>query len=157
MVDKTQYMTREGYETLEKRFNYLTRVRRPEIAERVRTALEDGGDLTENTEYEDAKNEQAMLEGEIVRIETILRNAQIIEDPSNADEVLIGSQVTIVEKGTDDEEVYRIVSPADANPAQGKLSMESPLGSALMGKQVGDKVKIAAPDGDITFIVRAIG
>jgi transcription elongation factor GreA len=157
MVDKTQYMTREGYETLKKRFNYLTRVRRPEIAERVRTALEDGGDLTENTEYEDAKNEQAMLEGEIVRIETILRNAQIIEDPSNADEVLIGSQVTIVEKGTDDEEVYRIVSPADANPAQGKLSMESPLGSALMGKQVGDKVKIAAPDGDITFIVRVIG
>lgn len=156
MIDEVQYLTQEGIDALNKRFNYLTKVRRPEIAERVRQALEDGGDLTENTEYEDAKNEQAFLEGEIARIEYILRHARVIDESIVSDHVQIGTVVTIVEKGTDAAEEYRIVGPAEANPSQGKISPESPLGKALLGKKVGDKVKIQAPDGDITFVIKSL-
>ena len=157
MVDEVQYLTQEGMESLEKRLNYLTKVRRPEIAERLRQALEDGGELTENTEYEDAKNEQAFIEGEIVRIDRILRNAKLIEATGDTNKVHIGSVVTVKEKGADDAEEYRLVGPAEANPREGKISTESPLGKALMGAKVGDKVKIKAPDGDIVFQIREIG
>lgn len=157
MVDETQYLTQEGMDSLEKRLNYLTKVRRPEVAERLRQALEDGGEITENTEYEDAKNEQAFIEGEIVRIDRILRNAKLIEPTGNTDEVHIGSLVKVNEKGTDDVEEYRLVGPAEANPRDGKISTESPLGKALLGSKVGDKVKIKAPDGDITFVIQEIG
>jgi len=157
MVDQTQYLTQEGMATLEKRLNYLINVRRPEIAERLRQALEDGGELTENSEYEDAKNEQAFVEGEIARVDAILRNAKLIENTGNTDEVQIGSLVKVVEKGFDDVEEYRLVGPAEANPREGKISIESPLGKALLGSKVGDKVKIHAPDGDIVFIIQEIG
>ena len=156
MVDEIQYLTQEGMESLEKRLNYLTKVRRPEIAERLRQALEDGGELTENTEYEDAKNEQAFIEGEIVRIDRILRNAKLIEATGDTNKVHIGSVVKVKEKGTDDVEAYRLVGPAEANPREGKISTESPLGKALIGSKVGDKVKIKAPDGDITFVIQEI-
>jgi transcription elongation factor GreA len=156
MVDEVQYLTQEGMESLEKRLNYLTKVRRPEIAERLRQALEDGGELTENTEYEDAKNEQAFIEGEIVRIDRILRNAKLIEATGDTNKVHIGSVVTVKEKGADDAEEYRLVGPAEANPREGKISTESPLGKALLGSKVGDKVKIKAPDGDITFVIQEI-
>ena len=156
MVDEVQYLTQEGMESLEKRLNYLTKVRRPEIAERLRQALEDGGELTENTEYEDAKNEQAFIEGEIVRIDRILRNAKLIEATGDTNKVHIGSVVTVKEKGADDAEEYRLVGPAEANPCEGKISTESPLGKALLGSKVGDKVKIKAPDGDITFVIQEI-
>jgi transcription elongation factor GreA len=156
MVDEVQYLTQEGMESLEKRLNYLTKVRRPEIAERLRQALEDGGELTENTEYEDAKNEQAFIEGEIVRIDRILRNAKLIEATGDTNKVHIGSVVTVKEKGADDAEEYRLVGPAEANPREGKISTESPLGKALIGSKVGDKVKIKAPDGDITFVIQEI-
>jgi len=157
MVDEIQYLTQEGMESLEKRLNYLTRVRRLEIAERLRQALEDGGELTENTEYEDAKNEQAFTEGEIARLDRILRHAKLIEDTGNTDEVQIGSLVKIMEKGTKDIEEYRLVGPAEANPREGKISTESPLGKALLGAKVGARVKIQAPDGDITFVIKEIG
>ena len=156
MVDEVQYLTQEGMESLEKRLNYLTKVRRPEIAERLRQALEDGGELTENTEYEDAKNEQAFIEGEIVRIDRILRSAKLIEPTDNNDEVHIGSLVKIKEKDADDVEEYRLVGPAEANPRDGKISTESPLGKALLGSKVGDKVKIKAPDGDMIFVIQKI-
>ena len=157
MVDETQYLTQEGMESLEKRLNYLVKVRRPEIAERLRQALEDGGELTENSEYEDAKNEQAFIEGEIARLDGILRNAKLIEETGNTDEVRIGSVVKVVEDGIDDVEEYRLVGPAEANPREGKISTESPLGKALLGAKVGEKVKIKAPDGHITFVIKEIG
>jgi len=157
MEDEVQYLTREGMNALEKRLEFFTTVRREEVAERLRSALEDGGELTENTEYEEAKNEQAFIEGEIARLDRILRHARLIEDTGSKDEVQIGSLVHIAEKGTDDIEEYRLVGPAEANPRSGKISTESPLGKALLGSKVGDKVKIKAPDGDITFIVREIG
>jgi transcription elongation factor GreA len=157
MIEETQYLTQEGMEQLQRKLNYLVDVRRMEVAERLRSALEDGGELTENTEYEEAKNEQAFLEGEIARIDRILRFAKLIDESVKSDTVVVGSQVTIVEKGGKDEESYRLVGPAEANPSVGKISTESPLGKALMGAKVGDKVKIKAPDGDIVFVIREIG
>jgi transcription elongation factor GreA len=156
MVTDVQYLTPEGMESLEKRLNYLVTVRRQEVADRLKQAVEDGGELIENSEFEDAKNEQAFVEGEIARLDRILRNAKVIEDTGNTDEVLIGSHVTVVEEGTDDDEVYRLVGPAEANPRQGKISLESPLGKALLGAKVGDKVTFKAPDGHMTFVIRDI-
>jgi transcription elongation factor GreA len=157
MSEQVQYLTQEGKETLEKRLGYLRDVRRPEVAERLRQALDGGGEITENTEYEEAKNEQAFLENDIARIENILRYAKLIENAGVTDQVVIGSHVRVIEKGVDEEEMYRLVGPAEANPREGKISIESPLGKALLGAKVGDKVKIKAPDGDITFIIREIG
>jgi transcription elongation factor GreA len=156
MVDQPQYLTPEGLETLEKRLKHLKEVRRPEVAERLRLAMEEGGDLSENAEYEDAKNEQAFVEGEIVRLERILSSAQIIEAVSSGDVVVVGSHVTVVEKGTKHQEVYHLVGSAEANPRDGKISTESPLGKALMGAKVGDKVEVNAPDGKLTFVIKSI-
>lgn len=155
MVERVQYLTAEGRENLEKRLRYLTNVRRPEVAERLHQALQDGGELIENSEYEAAKNEQGMIEAEINRLDQILRSAILIEE-SDRDTIQVGARVTLLEKGTDDEEHYLLVGSAEANPKQGKISIESPIGKALVGKKVGDKVKVKAPDGDITFIVKEI-
>jgi transcription elongation factor GreA len=157
MSEQTQYLTQEGKESLSKRLSYLRDVRRLEVADRLRQVLEDGGELTENTQYEEAKNEQAFLENDIGRIENILRYAKLIENTEKTDQVVIGSRVRLIEKGFDEEESYRLVGQAEANPREGKISIESPLGKALLGAKVGAKVKIKAPDGDITFIIRDIG
>ncbi len=156
MVDQPQYLTQEGLVNLEQRLSYLKDVRRQEIAERLQQALDEGGELTENAEYEDAKNEQAFVEGEIARLSQIIRNAQIIEEGGSSDQVRLGSRVTVVEKGTREKEVYHLVGPAEANPSQGKISFESPLGKALLDSKKGDKVVVHAPDGDITFVIRDI-
>lgn len=156
MVDQPQYLTPEGYQALEKRLRHLTQVRRAEIAERLRQALEEGGDLTENAEYEDAKNEQAFIEGEIQRLELILNTAEVIEATDSTDEVVLGSRVTVVEKGTKDQEVYHLVGSAEARPSEGKISIESPLGKALMGAKLRDNVTVKAPDGNIVFVIKAI-
>jgi len=153
MSDQTHYLTPEGLANLEKRLQDLKEVRRPQVAERLRLALEEGGELTENAEYDDAKNEQAFIEGEIMRLEAIINSAEIIQANQNKDIVGIGSHVTVKEQGEDSEEVYHIVGSAEAKPSDGKLSMESPLGKALLGKKVGDKVSVAAPDGTIVFKV----
>ena len=156
MVNQIQYLTPEGLKNLENRLKYLLEVRRPEVAERLRQALEEGGDLSENAEYEDAKNEQAFVEGEVLRLETILSSAQVIEDTGKKDKVVLGARVTIVEDGTKDKEIYFLVGSAEANPKEGKISSESPLGKALLGKKVGDKGKDDAPAGEITFGVKEI-
>ena len=156
MANQPKYLTREGMESLEKKLKNLLEVRRPQVAERLRLALEEGGDLTENSEYEDAKNEQAFIEGEIMRLESILSSAQIIEDTGDKDSVVPGAKVTLIEKGTRQEEVYYLVGSAEANPREGKVSVESPLGKALLGSKVGDRVTVAAPDGEIVFKVKSI-
>lgn len=155
MVNR-QYLTQEGMEELEKRLRNLVEVRRPQVAERLRLSLEEGGDLTQNSEYEDAKNEQSFIEGEIARIENILSTATLIEATNNHDVVSPGSRVTVVEKDTDDEEIYHLVGSAEANPSVGKVSIESPLGKALMGAKVKDKVRVKAPDGELVFVIRSI-
>ena len=156
MVNQPQYLTAEGLKKLEERLKFLQDVRRPEVAERLRQALEEGGDLSENAEYEDAKNEQAFVEGEILRLETILSSAQVIEETGKKDTVVLGARVTVVEEGERDKEIYHIVGSAEADPAEGKISVESPLGKALIGAKVGQKVVVNAPAGEITFVIKAI-
>ena len=156
MVNQPQYLTAEGLKKLEERLKFLQDVRRPEVAERLRQAVEEGGDLSENAEYEDAKNEQAFVEGEILRLETILSSAQVIEETGKKDTVVLGARVTVVEAGERDKEIYHIVGSAEADPAEGKISVESPLGKALIGAKVGQKVIVNAPAGEITFVIKAI-
>ncbi|MBZ0282840.1 MAG: transcription elongation factor GreA [Anaerolineae bacterium] len=155
-MSDVQYLTPEGQKNLESRLKHLLETRRAEVAERLRRALEEGGDLSENAEYEDAKNEQAFVEGEIFRLEGILSTAQIIESPSRKDVVGLGSHITLTEKGSKEKEVYHLVGSAEANPREGKISSESPLGKALMGAKVGSEVKVHAPDGEIIFVIKSI-
>lgn len=156
MTDDVHYLTVEGLQEHEERLSFLRNVRRQEVAERLRLALEEGGELVENAEYEDAKNEQAFIEGEIMRLEMILSNAQIIEQDAKNDAVSLGSLVTVQEVGVDSVEVYHLVGAAEANPRAGKISYKSPLGRALMSHKVGARVTVEAPDGDLEFVIKAI-
>jgi transcription elongation factor GreA len=156
MSEEIHYLTPEGQKEHEERLTHLRNVRRQEVAERLRLALEEGGELLENAEYEDAKNEQAFIEGEILRLEMILSNVQIIDPNRPKDTVTLGARVTIQETGTDDLEVYYVVGAAEANPRAGKISHKSPLGRALMDHHVGDEVVVEAPDGAIYFKIKAI-
>jgi transcription elongation factor GreA len=157
MNNQVEYLTPEGFVELENQLKHLREVRRAEVAERLRQAMEEGGDLSENAEYEDAKNEQAFIEGNIIRLETILSSAQIIENGSGKhDRVVVGVHVTVQEKGSSDKEVYHLVGSAEADPAEGKISVESPLGKALLGAKVKDEVRVHAPAGEILFVIKAI-
>src|SRR5690348_12790218 len=148
-MSEVQYLTPEGLKNMEARHKYLTETRRAEVAERLRQALEEGGELVENAEYEDAKNEQAFVEGEILRLETILSNAQIIERAGPKDVVVLGDKIKVQEKGRKETEVFHLVGAAEANPKEGRISNESPLGKALVGHRVGEKITVRAPDGNI--------
>lgn len=156
MTDEIHYLTPQGQKEYEERLNFLRNVRRQEVAERLRLALEEGGELVENAEYEDAKNEQAFIEGEILRLEMILSNAVIIEDSGSKDIIGIGDKVTVQEVGSDLLEIYHLVGAAEANPRAGKISYKSPVGSALMNRHVGDKVTVKVPDGDLVLEIKAI-
>jgi transcription elongation factor GreA len=152
MNTQSTYLTKQGYEKLEEELNYLRTVRRREIARRLELALEEGP-LLENAELEDARNEQAFVEGRILMLERMLGDAVIIEeDDGPHDEVDVGSHVTITE-GNGSPETYRIVGSAEADPTKGFISNASPLGRALMGCKIGDKVTIDAPDGTLEFKV----
>ena len=156
MTDDIHYLTPEGFKDYEERLSFLRSVRRQEVAERLRLALEEGGELVENAEYEDAKNEQAFVEGEIIRLELLLSNAQLIQDDGRKDVVSLGDRVTVQEVGFDETEVYHVVGAAEANPRAGKISFKSPMGRALMNQRIGAKVVVEAPDGDIEFEIKAI-
>ncbi len=160
MEDQIQHLTRDGFRKFEAELNYLRTVRRSEVADRLRIALEEGGDLVENAEYDDAKNEQAMLEGRIQQLEMLLSRASIIEEeetPASVQEdvIRLNSIVTVQEEGYEPE-TFRIVGPAEADPAAGRISDASPVGSALLGKRVGDTVTIEAPDGSFTYRIVSI-
>ncbi len=148
MVGKMEkkYLTQEGYDKLQEELNFLRTERRQEVAARLREAS-DGEDLIENAEYEAAKNEQAFVEGRIKELEILLATAKIITDTDHNGCVQIGSKVTIQEEGVDSKESLIIVGAAEANPAEGKISNESPLGKALLGHQKDDEVKVEAPNG----------
>jgi transcription elongation factor GreA len=144
---------------LEEELQYLRTVRRQEVAQRLHDAME-GGDIQENAEYEDARNERAFVEGRILTLETILSKAELIEDGGGpTDHVRLGSRVTVVEvNGEDGEpEQYHVVGSTEADPVAGFISNESPLGRRLLGSKVGDIVTVNAPDGLIKFKVIAIG
>ena len=144
----TTYLTKQGYEKLQDDLEYLRTIKRKEVANRLHEAME-GGELIEDAEYEAAKNEQAFVEGRIQELEAILANARIIEETGNRDVVEVAARVTIQEDGSEPEE-YIIVGPAEANPAEGRISNESPLGRALLNHRAGDKVVVEAPGGSFT-------
>jgi transcription elongation factor GreA len=149
MNNKPVYITAEGLERLKAELHQLITVDRPRVAARIHDAKLDG-DITENAEYEDAKQEQSFLEGRIATLESQLMNAELIEK-GNGDRVGIGSKVVI--KGSDGEESVTIVGSAEAAPREGRISNESPVGVALMGHKKGDKVTVEAPSGPVTFTV----
>ncbi|MFN8529421.1 MAG: transcription elongation factor GreA [Anaerolineae bacterium] len=148
------YLTPEGAEELRRELDTLINVRRPELARKLAEAVAQG-DLKENADYHDAKEQMGFNEGRIQYLETILRAAVIIQNEGKTDMVQIGSQVTIVEDGSSDEEIYYIVGAAEANPAEGKISNQSPIGSALLGHRKGEKVRVKTPSGEIVFKIKS--
>ncbi len=138
-------LTPEGLEDLKSKLETLSTVRRREVAERIKEARE-FGDISENSEYDDAKNEQMMLEKQIAEIEERLRSARVIEEGSS-DVVSVGSTVHVKDQKTEKSTKYRIVGSSEANPAEQKLSNESPVGKALLGHKRGETVKVPVPRG----------
>ncbi|QPC80848.1 transcription elongation factor GreA [Phototrophicus methaneseepsis] len=155
MQEEVTYVTAEGMEELRRELTQLREVKRPELAQRLKEAVS-MGDLKENADYHDTREQMALLDGRINHIEAILRNAVIIENDGPSDEVRIGSKVTIREEGEEDDEVYSIVGAAEANPREGRISQKSPIGAALIGRRKGDKVRVETPNGQVVFKIRKI-
>jgi transcription elongation factor GreA len=154
MNNKPSYLSREGLERLRAELEEMVTVRRVEVAQRIHDAKEHG-DLTENAEYEDAKNEQAFVEGRIQSLEALIKNAILIDEHHSTDHVSIGT--TVVVEGPDgDREEYHIVGSAEAAPTEGRISNESPVGHALLGKKKGEKVVVQVPAGDVTYKIMEI-
>lgn len=150
MSEQTTYLTREGLKKLQEELEYLRTTKRQEVAERLHAAM-DEGDIDENAEYDEAKNEQAFVEGRILTLEAMLKNYVLIEETAKeTDEVSLGSIVTVAE-GDNPLEKYHLVGAAEADPSKGRISNESPLGRALIGRRVGDTVQVSAPAGLLTF------
>ena len=152
--EKVTYLTKNGLSELEAELHHLINVRRSEVADRLHQAQEDG-DLLENAEYEAAKNEQSFVEGRIADIQTMLAKATVIKKGKVDGLAKLGSTVMVQENGSAVES-YVIVGAAEANPADGLISNESPLGQVLLGSKAGDKVVVEAPGGDLTFLVTKI-
>lgn len=155
-TNKPYLLTQEGLERLTAELEEMRTVGREKVAERLHRAFEDGqdDDFVDNAELEAARNDQSFLEGKIKELEDILKNYQIIGDNGEkSDFVRIGSYVTVSEDGYDENERYHLVGAAEADPGNGRISNESPLGKALLGAKVGDSVRIKAPNGFIEFEV----
>ncbi len=147
--EKSYYMTQEGKEKLEEELHYLKTEKRQEVVERIKIAR-GFGDLSENSEYDAAKDEQAFVESRISHVENMIRNAEIIEnDTGNKNEVQLGKSVTFQELPDGDEETYTIVGSAEADPFESKISNESPMAKSLIGREIGEEVTVATPGGDI--------
>jgi transcription elongation factor GreA len=153
MPDKEVLLTLEGLEKLEKELEHLKTVARRQVAENIKQALE-FGDISENSEYDDAKNEQAFIEGRIATIEKMLRNARVIDETENTkhkDIVTLGSKIRLKDLETGDEHDYVLVGSAEADPAHDRISNEAPVGRAILGKKVGTTVEVAVPAGVIQY------
>lgn len=149
------YLTQEGIDKVREELKHLVEVRRPALADRLHRAIQQG-DLSENADYIAAKEEQGFLEGRIQELEAILQRAVLIKEEGPTDHVRIGSRVTVVEEGYDDRETFHVVGSVEADPANGKISYESPLGRALMDHRIGDTVSVEAPAGNIRFRIVAL-
>jgi transcription elongation factor GreA len=150
-------LTEEGLRLLTEELNLLSTVKREEVAERIRQARE-FGDISENSEYDDAKNEQALLEGRIALIQEKLRRARVVKESEiETGKVCIGSTVTLRDKDSGEKRVYTLVGSAEADPTNSRLSNESPVGQAILGKKVGDKVTVSIPVGAVSYEIVAIG
>ncbi len=155
MEEKATILTPEGLRKLEEELEFLKTVKRKEVAERIKQSKE-FGDLMENSEYEDAKNEQAFIEGRILTVEGMLRNAKVINNHDvRSDVVTIGSTVRLQDE-SGEELTYTIVGSPEADPLHDRISNESPVGRALLGRRRGDKVTVKAPAGTIRYTIKAI-
>lgn len=149
-------LTPDGYRRLEEELEHLRTVRRKEIAEKIKTAIS-FGDISENSEYDDAKQEQAFVEGRIISLEKMLRNARVIEEGEISTETVgIGSIVLLKDLEYDEELEYTVVSSAEANPNENKISNQSPVGRAITGRPVGQIVEVAVPAGTLKYEILAI-
>lgn len=156
MINKEVLLTYEGLKKLEEELEYLKSEKRKEIAERIKAALA-FGDITENAEYDEAKNEQAHVEGRIAQLETMLKNAKVIdEDDVKTDVVSVGSKVRVLDVEFNEEVEYYIVGSTEADPSRYRISNESPVGMALLGKKKGSTVEVSVPDGVIKFKILGI-
>ena len=149
LTGRETLVTPAGYDKLRAEHEHLITVKRAEVAERIKIARE-YGDISENAEYDDAKNEQARVETRIIQLEDKLRNIKVIED-IDTKTVGIGNKVTVVEKGSKENEVFEIVGSTEADPLENRVSNESPFGKALMGQKKGAVVEVPAPKGSITY------
>lgn len=156
MAERDVFLTEEGLKKLENELEELKTVKRKEIAERIKQALA-FGDISENSEYDEAKNEQAQLEERIAKLEMVLRNAKLIDDDEiTTDVVSVGSKVVVNDLEYDEEMEYTIVGSAEANPFEGRISNESPVGKALLGKKAGEIVEVQVPDGILKYKIVSI-
>ncbi|HWO74744.1 MAG TPA: transcription elongation factor GreA [Bacillus sp. (in: firmicutes)] len=154
--EKVFPMTRAGKEKLEQELEHLKTVKRKEVVERIKIARS-FGDLSENSEYDSAKEEQAFVEGRITTLENMIRNAKIIEeDEMSTDIVSLGKSVTFIELPDGEEETYTIVGSAEADPFEGKISNDSPIAKSLLGKKVGDEVVVQTPGGEMNVKIVSI-
>ncbi|MBU8879485.1 transcription elongation factor GreA [Bacillus sp. FJAT-29790] len=155
-IEKVFPMTQAGKEKLEQELEFLKSVKRKEVVERIKIARS-FGDLSENSEYDSAKEEQAFVEGRITTIENMIRNAKIIaEADMSGDSVSLGRSVTFVELPDGDEETYTIVGSAEADPFEGKISNDSPIAKSLMGHKIGDEVSVQTPGGEMNVRIVTI-
>jgi transcription elongation factor GreA len=154
MSERIHFLTPEGRNKLEKELEFLREVRRPEVAASLKSAV-DEGDLSENAGYEESKREQAFLEGRIRELEAILSSAEILDGNGHTGAVTLGVRVTVSETGGDPE-TYQIVGRTEADPLHGRISNESPLGKALMGRRIGETVRVDTPGGAVDFRIMAI-
>jgi len=156
MAEKEVILTPDGLAKLERELEHLKTVRRREVAARIKQAIE-FGDISENSEYDDAKNEQAFIEGRIASLEKMLRNARVVDEESvDAGTVAIGSRVRLRDLELGEEFEYTVVGSAEADPSAQRISNESPVGRALMGRKVGDVVEVEAPVGTLKYEIVGI-
>lgn len=156
MENKETLLTEEGLRKLEQELEYLISVKRIEVAERIKTAIE-YGDISENSEYDDAKNEQAFVEGRIKELENMISTAKIIEENKKRKTVVsVGTTVTVYDEEFKEELVYTIVGSSEADPFNNKISNESPVGKALIGNKKNAVVKVSTPDGEASYKILAI-
>lgn len=154
----SNFLTKAGYQKLQEELDHLRTAKRMEVAARLHEAME-GGELIENAEYEAAKNEQAFVEGRIQELDVLLATAQIIEEsgkPKKGDLIQVGTKVTIKE-GNFETETFTIVGAAEANPREGKISNESPIGKAILGHKLGDSVRVETPGGTYNVKIIKVG
>jgi transcription elongation factor GreA len=156
MTGKEVVLTYEGLKKLEGELEYLKTVRRREVAERIKQALT-FGDISENSEYDEAKNEQARVEGRIVQLEKMLKNARVIDESEvSTEQVSVGSKVRLLDMQSKEEVEYYLVGSTEADPSKFKISNESPVGKGLIDKKKGDVVEITVPDGVIEYKILEI-
>ncbi|AAK81134.1 transcription elongation factor GreA [Clostridium acetobutylicum] len=154
--EKKYVITYKGVKKLEEELEYLKTTKRKEITEKIKVALS-FGDLSENSEYDEAKNDQAFVEGRIAQIENMLKNANVIDESELKNDVVsVGSKVMVKDYQFDEEIEFSIVGSAEADPIENKISNESPVGSALIGKKVGDEIEVNVPDGVDKYKILAI-